>query len=83
MEVWGMWNMGTSTVVVRCHYGANKSMTCFIKENKDKIGTSMKASAPLNANISCVNHCDPSSKWKGQCIYGWMYILVLAPKVPG
>jgi hypothetical protein len=54
--------MGTSTAVVRCHYGVNESMTCFIKKNEGKMKVSIKASAPLNAKMSCVNHCDPSSK---------------------
>jgi hypothetical protein len=59
------------------HYGVNKSMIHFTKKNEDKIRASIKASAPLNAQISCIHHCALSTKLcKGHCTCGWTYIRV-------
>lgn len=79
-----MWNRVASTAMVRCQYGVNKSMIRFITKNEDKIRVSIKASAPLNTQISYIHHSDPSTKfWKDPCTSGWTYILVLGHNVPG
>jgi hypothetical protein len=45
-----------STFVVRCHYHINKFV---IQENEDEIRGNITASAPSNANISCLSVHDP------------------------
>lgn len=43
------------TAVVRCRYGVNKLMICFIKRNDYKIRGSIKSSVPISAAISCTS----------------------------
>ena len=45
------WEM--CVVMVRHHYDVNELTYHFIKKNKEKLRGVLKASAPLNAKVSC------------------------------
>jgi hypothetical protein len=71
VKAWFTLDRRKRTGVVRCRYGVNKLMICFIKENEYNIRGSIKSSVPLSAAVSCTvqDVATSSSKiWVDLCV---------------
>jgi hypothetical protein len=63
---------GVSIIVITCCYGLQESSICCIKRSGDSMRGSVKANAPLNVMICCVNCHNPSLRKMERAFCVWL-----------